>query len=53
MGVCVVQLEHTDAEYLASILRPFLSPEGSIVPYVTTNVIDRQAMNSDFAIVWR
>ena len=39
MVVCVVQLEHADAEYLASILRPFLSPEGSIVPYVTTNVI--------------
>ena len=45
MVVCVVQLEHADAEYLASILRPFLSPEGSIVPYATTNVIiikDRQ-----------
>ncbi len=45
MVVCVVQLEHADAEYLASILKPFLSPEGSIVPYVTTNVIiikDRQ-----------
>ena len=45
MVVCVVQLEHADAEYLATILKPFLSPEGSIVPYVTTNVIiikDRQ-----------
>ena len=45
MVVCVVQLEHADAEYLASILKPFLSPEGSIVPYATTNVIiikDRQ-----------
>ncbi|MGD8974359.1 MAG: secretin N-terminal domain-containing protein [Desulfobacterales bacterium] len=45
MVVCVVQLEHADAEYLASILEPFLSPEGSIVPYVTTNAIiikDRQ-----------
>ena len=45
MVVCVVQLEHADAEYLASILEPFLSPEGSIVPYVTTNVViikDRQ-----------
>ena len=39
MVVCVVQLEHADAEYLASILTPFLSPEGRIVPYVTTNVI--------------
>ena len=45
MVVCIVQLEHADAEYFASILKPFLSPEGSIVPYVTTNVIiikDRQ-----------
>ena len=45
MVVCVVQLEHADSEYLVSILKPFLSPEGSIVPYVTTNVIiikDRQ-----------
>ena len=45
MVVCIVQLEHTDAEYLASILKPFLSPEGSIVPFVMTNVIiikDRQ-----------
>jgi type II secretory pathway component GspD/PulD (secretin) len=45
MVVCVVQLEHADAEYLASILKPFLSPEGRIVPYGTTNVIiikDRQ-----------
>ena len=31
MVVCVVQLEHADAEYLASILKPFLSPEGSFV----------------------
>ena len=45
MVVCVVQLEHADAEYLATILKPFLSPEGSIVPYVKPNVIiikDRQ-----------
>ena len=45
MVLCIVQLEHADAEYLASILKPFLSPEGSIVPYETTNVIivkDRQ-----------
>ena len=45
MVVCVVQLEHADAEYLASILKPFLSPEGIIVPYATTNAIiikDRQ-----------
>jgi type II secretory pathway component GspD/PulD (secretin) len=45
MVVCVVQLEYADAEYLASILKPFLSPEGSIVPYVATNILiikDRQ-----------
>jgi type II secretory pathway component GspD/PulD (secretin) len=45
MVVCVVQLEHADAEYLASILKPFLSPEGSIVPYAATNILiieDRQ-----------
>ena len=43
--ICVVRLEHADAEYLASILKPFLSPEGSIAPYLTTNSIiikDRQ-----------
>jgi type II secretory pathway component GspD/PulD (secretin) len=39
MVVCIVQLEHTDAEYLASVLKPFLSPEGSLVPYVPTNAI--------------
>jgi hypothetical protein len=31
--VCMIQVEHADAEYLASILEPFLSPEGSIIPY--------------------
>jgi len=45
MVVCIIHLEHADAEYLVSVLKQFLSPEGSIVPYVTTNVIiikDRQ-----------
>jgi type II secretory pathway component GspD/PulD (secretin) len=37
--VCMIQLEHADAEYLASILEPFLSPQGSIVPYVHTNTL--------------
>jgi type II secretory pathway component GspD/PulD (secretin) len=37
--VCMIQLEHADAEYLASVLEPFLSPEGSIVPYKTTNTL--------------
>ena len=39
MVVCIIHLEHADAEYLASVLKPFLSPEGSVVPYVPTNVI--------------
>ena len=30
--VCLIQLEHADAKYLSSVLKPFLSPEGSIVP---------------------
>ena len=35
----MIQLEHADAEYLASVLEPFLSPEGSIIPYKTTNTL--------------
>ena len=31
--VCMIQLEHADAEYLATVLKPFLSPEGRIVSY--------------------
>ena len=37
--VCLIQLEHADAEYLASVLKPFLSPQGSIVPDVHTNTL--------------
>ncbi len=37
--VCMIQLEHADAEYLASVLEPILSPEGSIVLYKTTNTL--------------
>ena len=37
--VCIIQLEHADAEYLASVLKPFLSPEGSLVPYQPTNTL--------------
>ena len=37
--VCMIQLEHADAEYLASVLEPFLSPEGRIVFYKTTNTL--------------
>ena len=45
--ICMVQLEHADAEYLASVLKPFLSPQGSIVPDVHTNTLiikDRAAI---------
>jgi type II secretory pathway component GspD/PulD (secretin) len=37
--VCMIQLEHADAEHLASVLKPFLSPQGSIVPEVHTNTL--------------
>ena len=37
--VCMIQIEHADAEHLASVLEPFLSPEGSIVPYKPTNTL--------------
>jgi hypothetical protein len=37
--VCLIQLEHADAEYLASVLKPFLSPQGSIVPDIHTNTL--------------
>ena len=43
--VCMIQLEHADAEYLASVLKPFLSPDGSLTPYAPTNTLiikDRQ-----------
>ena len=35
----MIQLEHADAEYLTSVLKPFLSPQGSIVPDVHTNTL--------------
>jgi type II secretory pathway component GspD/PulD (secretin) len=37
--VCMIQLEHADAEYLASVLKPFLSSEGSLTPYKPTNTL--------------
>lgn len=37
--MCMIQLEHADAEHLASILKPFLSTEGRIVPYRPTNTL--------------
>jgi general secretion pathway protein D len=33
----VVDLDHADAEHLASVLAPLLSPEGRIVAYSRTN----------------
>ena len=45
--VCLIQLEHADAKYLASVLEPFLSPEVSIVPYKLSNtriIKDRAAV---------
>ena len=43
--VCMIQLEHADAEHLTAVLRPFLSPDGSLSPYAPTNTLiirDRQ-----------
>jgi len=43
--VCMIQLEHADAEHLASVLRPFLSPDGNLSSYTPTNTLiikDRQ-----------
>ena len=37
--VCMIQLDHADAEYLASVVKPFLSPEGSIAPDKPTNTL--------------
>jgi type II secretory pathway component GspD/PulD (secretin) len=37
--MCMIQLEHTDAEELAAVLEPFLSPEGSMTPYSPTNTL--------------
>jgi type II secretory pathway component GspD/PulD (secretin) len=37
--VCMIQLEHADAKYLTSVLKPFLSPHGSIVPDVDSNTL--------------
>ena len=37
--VCMIQLEHADAEELAAVMEPLLSPEGSIAPYRPTNTL--------------
>jgi len=37
--VCMIRLEHADAENLAAVLNPFLSPQGSIAAYAPTNTL--------------
>ena len=37
--VCMIRLEHADAENLAAVLNPFLSPRGSITAYAPTNTL--------------
>ncbi len=37
--VCMIQLDHADPEQLATVLKPFLSPEGRIVAYPPTNTL--------------
>jgi type II secretory pathway component GspD/PulD (secretin) len=37
--LCMIQLEHADAEELAAVLEPLLSPAGSIAAYRPTNTL--------------
>jgi len=37
--VCMIRLEHADAENLTSVLKSFLSPQGSIAAYAPTNTL--------------
>jgi type II secretory pathway component GspD/PulD (secretin) len=37
--ICMVPLEHADAEQLADVLVPFLSPQGKITVYSPTNTL--------------
>jgi type II secretory pathway component GspD/PulD (secretin) len=37
--ICMVSLEHADAEKLANVLAPFLSPQGKIAAYSPTNTL--------------
>jgi len=37
--MCMIQLEHADAEELAAVLEPLLSSAGSIVPYRPANTL--------------
>lgn len=52
--VCMIQLEHAEAEELAAVLQPLLSPAGSIVPYRPTNTLiirDRASVVEKLSIV--
>ena len=37
--ICMLTLEHADAEQLADVLAPFLSPHGKISAYPPTNTL--------------
>lgn len=37
--ICMLPLEHADAEQLADVLAPFLSPQGKILAYSYTNTL--------------
>ena len=37
--ICMLPLEHADAEQLADVLTPFLSPQGKIAAYSPTNTL--------------
>ena len=37
--ICMLPLEHADAEQLADVLPPFLSPQGKIAAYSPTNTL--------------
>ena len=37
--ICILPLEHADAEQLADVLAPFLSPQGKIAAYSPTNTL--------------
>jgi|GEM_PF-698352 len=51
--MCMIRLEHADAEELAAVLQPLLSPAGSIVPYRPGNTLiikDRASIVEQLAI---
>ncbi len=37
--ICMLPLEHADAEQVADVLAPFLSPQGKIATYSPTNIL--------------